>query len=546
MSLAKNYIVRVYGGQLEDLQEVIVEDTKVEITDAGSLGFDPASSEVTRLLRRSIHERPDRLNALRQKLRGRDANSPEEPQRFSRRRRIYLKGRDECPPLGLPAARWTVDHIIKGPPIPVPSYGFDLEPVMLASLDAVRLLCIRRMLCGSVLLTAAVLAPSAMALWTLPFLSAALLVKVERWWKQAVLITSALVFARLVQAGGLTPPGLALWILPFGILVGLTSACALDRVLAIQSMGRELFPRISALPSHRRVRARAKAQFDRRLPYDDTHEHFIGAGRDVWSPAVISLPLRLKDGVTSPGRLHDGELLDAIIRKVCAPAHEMTDPLPHLSAVPVVGMPAARWLNANWSGAEQDVDPTALSGRAPSSLPDRLYLRIQTISWEGQIVVNVFVHAAFEADELRLTLRPQVDTPPYPRLRTVSQRVSRTLPLNAFLDALASLWPPKPAKARPPVDVDPVSLRDRYSLEEATDRHQNDDAKRHVTLIQRRVFEIVQHHLNEKGIATEEYTKQVDTVFNMINIYGDNNAPVQQVAAGGDASASQGDGKGGS
>lgn len=521
-----------------------MEDAKAEITDAGGLGFDPASSRVTELLRRAVHDRPDRMEALRRKLRGRNADSPEPPQRFSRRRRIYLKGRDECPPLGLPAARWTVDRIIKGPPTPVPSYGFDLEPVMLASLDAVRLLWIRRVLCGSVLLTATVLAPSAMALWTLPFVSAALLVEVERWWKRAVLITSALVFARLIPAGGLTPPGAALWALPLGVLAGLTSAFALDRVLAIKAMSRELFPRIPVLPSYRRVRARAEAQFGRRLPYDDTDEHFIGAGRDVWYPAVISLPLRLREGVTSPGRLHDGELLDAIIRKVCAPVHEMTAPLPHLSAVPVVGMPAARWLTANWNGAGQDVDLTALSGRAPSSLPERPYLRIQAISWQGQVVVNVFVHAAFEAGELRLTLRPQVGTPPYPRLRTVSQRMSRTLPLNAFLDALDFLRPPKPAKAKPPADVDPVSLRDRFSLEEATDRHQNDDAKRHVTLIQRLVFEIVRHHLNEKGIATEEYAKQVDSVFNMITIYGDNNAPVQQAAAGGDANAGQSDGKG--
>ncbi|MER6560730.1 hypothetical protein ABT300_23965 [Streptomyces sp. NPDC001027] len=40
-------------------------------------------------------------------------------------------------------------------------------------------------------------------------------------------------------------------------------------------------------------------------------------------------------------------------------------------------------------------------------------------------------------------------------------------------------------------EKDPVSLRDRYSIEEVTDMHQADDAKRHVVLMQTCVFRAV-------------------------------------------------------
>ncbi|WP_406425569.1 hypothetical protein [Streptomyces sp. NBC_01589] len=180
-------------------------------------------------------------------------------------------------------------------------------------------------------------------------------------------------------------------------------------------------------------------------------------------------------------------------------------------------------------------------------MPDRLYLRAQCISWDGQIVVSVFVHAALEAAELRLTIRPHVMTPLYNELRvtatparTHGARLLGWLASQSLLDTamgpvavwrlVARLGENAEVRAE---EEDPVSLRDRYSTQEVTDMHQGDDAKRHVVLIQSCVFRTVAEYLDEQGIDLAAYERQVATVTNNILIYGDNNAPIQNVVGNG-------------
>jgi hypothetical protein len=79
-------------------------------------------------------------------------------------------------------------------------------------------------------------------------------------------------------------------------------------------------------------------------------------------------------------------------------------------------------------------------------------------------------------------------------------------------------------------EKDPVSLRDRYSTEEVTDMHQSDDAKRHVVLMQTCIFRTVSEYLDELGVDTAPYERQVAAVITNIQVYGDNNAPIQNVA----------------
>ncbi|MFC8520150.1 hypothetical protein [Streptomyces sp. NPDC057257] len=116
----------------------IQDDAKTTGADRHG-GVDPTSSEVTRLLCKAVYARPDRVSAVKawwRKSRGKGMklNKP----RRSTRRRIYLEGGDDCPPLGEPVAQWVVDHVSHGPPLPVPSYGFDLVPVVAHSLRARR------------------------------------------------------------------------------------------------------------------------------------------------------------------------------------------------------------------------------------------------------------------------------------------------------------------------------------------------------------------------------------------------------------------------
>ncbi|MEU4097920.1 hypothetical protein [Streptomyces sp. NPDC026673] len=213
----------------------------------------------------------------------------------------------------------------------------------------------------------------------------------------------------------------------------------------------------------------------------------------------------------------------------------------------VVGLPADMWLHRTRAAKRELPDLRGLGRKSPSSVPDRLYLRAQCITWDGQVVVSVFVHAALEAGELRLTVRPHVMTPLYNELRVTAapankrrMRLVGWLAAQSLVDAAAgpaALWrlaarTGKPSEGRAE-EKDPVSLRDRYSTEEVSDMHQSDDAKRHVVLMQSCVFRAVADYLKQQGVDTTAYEQQVAVVINNILVYGDNNAPIQNIAGTG-------------
>ncbi|WP_406190868.1 hypothetical protein OG331_50525 [Streptomyces sp. NBC_01017] len=133
---------------------------------------------MTGLLCQAVYARPDRVKSAKawwQRIRGKD-KAPDKPRR-STRRRIYLEGSDDCPPLGEAMAQWVLDHVLHGPPVPVPSYGFDLMPVVAHSLRARRRRWLRWV--GLLLVAAGVTyaTPRAAAVWGGVFLVAL----VMRW-----------------------------------------------------------------------------------------------------------------------------------------------------------------------------------------------------------------------------------------------------------------------------------------------------------------------------------------------------------------------------
>ncbi|MBV2357486.1 hypothetical protein KUM39_24490 [Streptomyces sp. J2-1] len=298
----------------------------------------------------------------------------------------------------------------------------------------------------------------------------------------------------------------------------------------------------------------AEAQTRPELPYDDP-ERFVGAGRYVWGIADMNVPLRPKDAEASVKSFEDEELLRRMgvaLRDLGRGAREITEPLPGFSVAQVKGLPSALWLRRTRVAKPADPDLRGRGRLSPSSVPDRLYLRAQCVSWDGQVVVSVFVHAALEAGELHLTVRPHVMTPLYNELRVTEAPLARRgarlaawLGVQSLLDAAAgplALWRfaarlgrglserPEEGGVGRGEEKDPVSVRDRYSVEEVTDMHQSDDAKRHVVLMQTCVFRTVSAYLEELGVDTAAYERQVAAVITNIQVYGDNNAPIQSVA----------------
>ncbi|MEU7042819.1 hypothetical protein AB0A77_17375 [Streptomyces varsoviensis] len=543
---------------------------------------DPTTTEVTKFLCQSVYARPDRVRALKawwRKVRGKKS-APEKPRR-SIRRPIYLDGSDDCPPLGEATAQWIIDHIFNGPPVPVPSYGFDLVPVVAHSLRARRRRRLRRALFVLLLGAAAYLSPWATALW----MACAVTAVVMRWAafraQRKSKVTRLSRRPHLSYVPLLIPLALAVvpfessWIallsvrldlvvVPLGYLAGMVVVYVVDRFVArgtLSVLNRTQVSR-NALPwvggkGRGKMDNIGKRQEDRLLPYD-TAQHFVGAGRDHWGAAHINIPLKPKDPDEPVKSFGEAELLRRVgkaLDELGRGVREITDPLPGFSMERVLGLPSHLWLQRT---READPEVPDLSGRgrkSPSSEPTRLYLRAQCITWGGQVVVSVFVHAALEAGELRLTVRPHVNTPLYNELRGTTTPLARSglrlmgwLTVQSVLDAAVgpvALWRLVAQIARGEgtpgrtEEKDPVSLRDRYSTEEVTDMHQSDDAKRHVVLMETRVFRTVATYLQERGIDTTAYEQQVAAVTNNIQIYGDNNAPLQNVVGNGNSNIGQ-------
>lgn len=549
----------------------------------GSGEVDSTSSEVTRLLCQAVYTRPDRVKAIKawwSKIRGKD-QKPNKPRR-STRRRIYLEGSDDCPPLGEPMAQWVRDHVLHGPPLPVPSYGFDLVPVIAHSLRARRRRRLRRTLVLLFAVGVAYEVPRAAVVW-----GGAVLLACLMWW-------AGLRAARKGKKSRLAPsPRLAylvlcvpwilavvpyepirgeavtlrtgLLLLPFALLGGAVLVCAGDRLMARAGLSRIVRDGIASdrllwtsAKAMRRMALISNAQTRLELPYDHP-ETFVGAGRYVWGVADIGIALKPKDPEVSIKSFGERELLRRMgdaLRELGRGAREITDPLPGFSVTEVLGLPSDLWLRRIRAAKLELPDLRGRGRRSPSSVPDRLYLRAQCVSWDGQVVVTLFAHAALEAGELRLTLRPHVMTPLYNELKVTDSPVAKRgarlygwVVVQALLDALhgpLTLWrlvtrlalgvQSEGGRAE---EKDPVSLRDLYSIEEVTDMHQADDAKRHVVLMQTCVFRAVSAYLEELGVDTVAYERQVAAVITNIQVYGDNNAPIQNVAGNGISNVGQ-------
>ncbi|MGW1268330.1 hypothetical protein [Streptomyces sp. NPDC002491] len=538
---------------------------------------------MTRLLCQAVYARPDRIKAVKawwSKVRGKD-RKPNKPRR-STRRRIYLDGSDDCPSVGEPMAQWVRDHVLHGPQLPVPSYGFDLVPVVAHSLRARRRRWLRRALVLLLAVAVAYEVPRAALVWGSAVLLACLMrwagLRAARKGKKSKLVPSPRL-AYLVlcvpwilavapyepMRGEAVDLRTGLLLLPFALLAGAVLVCAGDRLMARAGLSRIVRDGIesdrlpwASVKATRRMAVISHEQTRSELPYDHP-ETFVGAGRYVWGVADIGIPLKAKDPEVSVKPFGEKELLRRMgdaLGDLGRGAREITDPLPGFSVTEVLGLPSELWLRRTRAAKLELPDLRGRGRRSPSSVPDRLYLRAQCVSWDGQVVVTLFAHAALEAGELRLTLRPHVMTPLYNELRVTDAPVAKRgtglygwVAVQALLDAVhgpRALWR---LVTRVALGVqsedglaeekDPVSLRDRYSIEEVTDMHQADDAKRHVVLMQTCVFRAVSEYLEELGVDTAPYERQVAAVITNIQVYGDNNAPIQNVAGSGISNVGQ-------
>ncbi|MDX3247313.1 hypothetical protein PV408_37445, partial [Streptomyces sp. ME18-1-4] len=250
-----------------------------------------------------------------------------------------------------------IDQVLRDPARSVPSYGFDLVPVLAHGVRARRLRLVRRVAVLLVVALAVAWAPLAALAWIAALGCAFVLGPSGAGWAVLPLVGYWVFALVAVQKHD---DFFELWVrsaqLPFLLALALALVHAVDGVVAWTAMGRarrdgagrERMPAVG-MRTRRRMEWIDARQNSTELPYDD-QGRFLGAGRDVRGAAELRVPLR-------PGRpdralvpLRGAELLESIRATLPAAGegggapgdHTETDPLPGFSVTQVLALPGVR------------------------------------------------------------------------------------------------------------------------------------------------------------------------------------------------------------
>jgi hypothetical protein len=176
-----------------------------------------------------------------------------------------------------------------------------------------------------------------------------------------------------------------------------------------------------------------------------------------------------------------------------------------------------------------DMGQTSIEDRSPSAHPDRRYVRATTVSWDGQLVVSIYVSAALQGHYLHMMIRPYVLAPIVSELKSADKLMKRHLFVRAcaavqltareFAAAAMTIRaltrnPRKREKVKDPRPTD-RSTRERYALRYLEDIHQKDDAQRIIRVMERKVLTATMDYLRECNISTGEYEAQI--IYNIEN-----------------------------
>jgi hypothetical protein len=176
-----------------------------------------------------------------------------------------------------------------------------------------------------------------------------------------------------------------------------------------------------------------------------------------------------------------------------------------------------------------DTGQTAVEDRSPSSHPDRRYVRATTVSWDGQLVVSIYVSAALQGHYLHMMLRPYVLAPIVSELKSADKLLQRRLFVRACAAVLLTArefaagamtihtlmrTSRKNEKVKDPRPIG-RSTRERYALRYLENMHQEDDAQCIIRIMERKVVAATMDYLQECNISTGEYESQI--IYNVEN-----------------------------
>ena len=237
--------------------------------------------------------------------------------------------------------------------------------------------------------------------------------------------------------------------------------------------------------------------------------------------------------------------------------------LPDLHVDTVLATPFPRpkkYLFLPWDVFRLEAGKASAADPSPSAHPNRRYVRATTVSWDGQLVISVYVSAALQGHYLHVMIRPYILAPLVSELKSADKVLERHAFLRAcmavqltareFVAAAHTIRSLTGGLRKRENATDPQpagrSTRERYAQHYLDNMNQEEDAERIIRILERKIATATLDYLQECNIGTGEYASRI--IYNIENhvigggaIYsGTFNAPIATATGQGATAAAQG------
>ena len=434
--------------------------------------------------------------------------------------------------------------------------GIDADRVMVHCRAARRQIWIRDVILGLILVASGLALILAVALVAFRYAP-----KRARRELAPALIALALVCLALGPFGGLTLLAPVVGLAACWLVFVVNSLVARSRIRRLEDPLNDPqslwdHPMLAWLP-----RREAPRRHERRMPNTDgssgwavpyARSRIVGAGVSYGNRTItVAVDKAATDGPAEHFRAH--ELLEHIAdhARVQGRPHEPTHGIPQLDVSLVLAVPELFWMKSEKRVPSEVIyryADTPQSGAAKRAL-----VRIQAVTWDGQLVVSLFVSVALEGRYLTVTVLPHVLSPMVGELRICDRLASRHALVHAShatVDAVRELRqlggrlrkateraPAEDHSKRPRKEHKRPRLlipREAYAQIEPENVAQHDDALRIINIVQTRVFDMTEQFLRDHGIDTDEFASQVQIIMqNSVLVHGDVSGTVQNVNGNG-------------
>jgi hypothetical protein len=252
-----------------------------------------------------------------------------------------------------------------------------------------------------------------------------------------------------------------------------------------------------------------------------------------------------------------------------SPRH-FTYGLPYLDVDQVVAvpLPSARKvpftrfsrLSLNYAEHPAVADMHRTVDNSPSDFPNRSYVRAISASWDGQLVVSVYVSAALQGHFLQVVIRPYLIAPIGADLKAADSLVGRPcLPLVLACLAMTARQFLRTAErvggmARrgrggkadkvkaEPIKQGLLSMREAYAQPATDNMYHSEDAARLITVMEEKVIRATMRYLDICNVDVNEAEARIMNTFVQNTINGAGNIVVESTISQSTMTATSGQG----